>query len=385
MAKRRPPDTMTEYDGDVVSPARSGDEPALYDDEDWIEWGGEMIWAMDFTSGGAPIGLTERDAHQINAELGAGRGWARAKALLAWAFSACSTPGAHVEVGRVRKVGEGFSRKTYAAHVDVSPDPDRLAGVWAVLLPGRQASAEDGRRWVRELWALGQLARLQLPFRVPAALGAFPEGDLPVIIRRFMAGAPMDLRAGRMPGVRPAELIGQIAAAVHTIDVSDWPRRPAGGATRRAHGEEMLRSFDDLPGPEVQPAREWAVEHLPADRPAALVHGDLLGQNILLHPNEEPALIDWEYYRMGDPAYDLAIVTRGIRRPFQMDRGLERLLEAYAAASGDPIAPSEVHFHEICLSASWYRASLDGNASEPPDQALARIHRVLRRAEQTAH
>jgi thiamine kinase-like enzyme len=30
-----------------------------------------------------------------------------------------------------------------------------------------------------------------------------------------------------------------------------------------------------------------------------------------------PAVIDWEYAIRGHPAYDLAIVTRGTRRPFQ--------------------------------------------------------------------
>ena len=356
------------------------EDPAL-EGEEWVEWGGELIWAVDFTAGGAPIGLTERQFRQIDAQSEAGAGWARAKALLAWAFGACYSPGTDVQVGRVTKVGDGMSREVFAARVDLSPDPNHLSGVWAVLLPGNQTTAEDCCRWVREVWTLGQLARLQLPFRVPAALGAFPEGDHPVAIRQFIEGVPVDLRAGRMRNVRPAELVGQLSAAIHAVDVSDWPHRPPGGATCREHAEEMLRNFDDLDGTEAEPAREWAAHHLSPKRSAGLVHGDLLGQNILLYPDEKPALIDWEYCRMGDPAYDLAIVTRGVRRPFQMDRGLERLLDAYAAAGGYPITSSEVHFHELCLSATWYHAALQETGSEPPDQALARIHRVLRRAE----
>lgn len=371
------------YDAGVESPAQLGDEPYL-EDEEWVEWGDELIWAVDFTPGGAPIGLTERQFRQIDAQREAGAGWARAKALLAWAFGACSSPGAHVDVGRVRKIGDGLSRKVYAAHVDLSPDPDHLSDVWAVLLPDRRTTPDDCRRWVREVWTLGQLARMQLPFRVPAALGAFPEGDHPAAIRRFIEGIPVDLRAGRMRSVRPAELVGRIAAAIHAVDVSDWPHRPSGGATRRAHAEEMLRAFDDLDGTEAEPARQWATHHLPSDRPAVLVHGDLLGQNILVHLEEKPAVVDWEFCRMGDPAYDLAIVTRGIRRPFQMDHGLQRLLDAYAVAGADPITTSEVHFHELCLSAAWYGAALKGAGSEPPDQALARLHRILRRAEDPA-
>ncbi len=383
MACQRRKDTP-QCDGEKHSPDRPEDEPTLAGEE-WVEWDGELIWAVEFTSGGAPIGLTERQFRQINAQFDAGAGWARAKALLAWAFAASSPPDAHVDVGRVRKVGEGLFREVYAAHVDVSPDPEAVSGVWAVLLPDRQATPEDGQRWIREVWILGQLARLQLPFRVPAALGAFPVGDRPATIRQFIEGIPVDLRVGRMRSVRPAELVGQIAAAIHAIDVTDWPHRLPGGHTRRAHGEEMLQAFDDLATTEIEPAREWAMHNLPPDRPAALVHGDLLGQNILVHPDQSPTVIDWEFCRMGDPAYDLAIVTRGIRRPFQMARGLDRLLEAYAAAGGDAITRSQVHFHELCLSAQWYRQAQRGSGSEPPEQALARLRRIVGRAEASTH
>ncbi|MCP3997071.1 MAG: phosphotransferase [bacterium] len=268
--------------------------------------------------------------------------------------------------------------------MDLSPDPDRLSGAWAVLLPDRQATPEDCRRWVREVAVLEQLTHEQLPFRVPTPLGAFPDGDRPAIIRRFIDGIPADLRAGRMQSICPAELVGRIAAAIHAIDVIAWRRRPAGAGTRRAHAEESMRVFDDLEGTEAKPARKWVVQHLPRDRAAVLVHGDLLGQNILVFPDEAPAVIDWEFCRMGDPAFDLAIVTRGVRRPFQMARGLDRLLEAYAAAGGDPIERSEVHFYELCLAARWYREALPGRGSAPPEQALAKLRGILRRARESA-
>jgi len=30
-------------------------------DDGWVEWGGELIWAVGFTSGGAPYGLRVYD------------------------------------------------------------------------------------------------------------------------------------------------------------------------------------------------------------------------------------------------------------------------------------------------------------------------------------
>jgi thiamine kinase-like enzyme len=68
-----------------------------------------------------------------------------------------------------------------------------------------------------------------------------------------------------------------------------------------------------------------------------LLHGDLLGQNILLAVDGPHHVIDWEYARRGDPAYDLAIVTRGIKQPFHIDRGLDRLRDAYRAHGGHDI------------------------------------------------
>ena len=112
-----------------------------------------------------------------------------------------------------------------------------------------------------------------------------------------------------------------------------------------------------------------------------LIHGDLLGQNILLHPAEPPAVIDWQAARRGDAAYDLAIVTRGVRRPFQIDHGLARLLDAYAACAPRPIPATAVHLYELCLAGHWYREALEGTgARDPVDQALRRVEQVLGRA-----
>jgi aminoglycoside phosphotransferase (APT) family kinase protein len=113
----------------------------------------------------------------------------------------------------------------------------------------------------------------------------------------------------------------------------------------------------------------------------SLLHGDLLGQNILLHPDAPPAVIDWERAMRGDPAYDLAIVTRGVRQPFQVGQGLDRLLDAYVARASRRITACDVHLHEICIVGRWYRAAIEGASDrEPPEQALDRVRNVLGRA-----
>ena len=93
------------------------------------------------------------------------------------------------------------------------------------------------------------------------------------------------------------------------------------------------------------------------------MHGDLLGQNILVDPDGSPSVIDWEYAQRGDPAHDLAIVTRGVRRPFQVERGLEKLLEAYHRHGGTGVTIEQVRLHELCrwpggiATRSWAVAS----------------------------
>ena len=60
-------------------------------------------------------------------------------------------------------------------------------------------------------------------------------------------------------------------------------------------------------------------------------------------------MIDWECAR-SDPAYDLAVVTRGARKPLQETGGLPRLLDFYNAAAGTSLAAHDVRVHELLLA-----------------------------------
>ena len=145
-----------------------------------------------------------------------------------------------------------------------------------------------------------------------------------------------------------------------------------------------LASLEGLEPAEARDARAWAHEHLPPAAPATLVHGDLLGQNILIDPTAELpfAVIDWEYATRGDSAYDLAIVTRGVRQPFQMRDGLDRLLESHAASGGVEVTREHVHLHELALAGKCYRDALARPRGEgyPPEEMLAPMRRILKMA-----
>jgi thiamine kinase-like enzyme len=90
-------------------------------------------------------------------------------------------------------------------------------------------------------------------------------------------------------------------------------------------------------------------------------------------------VIDWEYARTGDPAWDLAIVTRGARRPFQVGRGLERLLEAYREHGGRDVAADHVRVYELCLIAGWYRDTVSHLGPHSAQSEIDRMRGLLRR------
>jgi hypothetical protein len=65
--------------------------------------------------------------------------------------------------------------------------------------------------------------------------------------------------------------------------------------------------------------------------------------------------LDWECAQIGDPAYDLdlAIVTRGIRKPLGVPGGLHRLVQFYNEVAEHKISPDAVVVHETLLHLNW--------------------------------
>ena len=355
-----------------------GDEPRPTGEE-WAEYGGALMWVAGFTEGGVPYGLGVDEFRLANERGEHDAGWARAKSVLQDLLELSSDPLTRADVGFVKKIAQGLSRDVFAAHVDLTPDPGRRSGPYVVLLPRSDADDDLDIRTRKELRLLGRLSQLTLPFRVPTVVGAYPDSGRIALVREFVPGIGLELRAGRQPGIRPWETLGQIMAAIHGLDDASLEDVLPANATRREHAQAALRVFDGLDSIEFREARLWAEAHLPPPEPSVLVHGDLLGQNILVDPDGPPSVIDWEYAQRGDPAHDLAIVTRGVRRPFQVERGLEKLLEAYRRHGGTGITIEHVRIHELCLAAGWYRDALVGRGPHAPGEELARLRGLLRR------
>lgn len=172
----------------------------------------------------------------------------------------------------------------------------------------------------------------------------------------------------------PWEIVADAAAAVHAVDLP--PCLPA--RDRRQHRRDLIddlfAGLDILP-PVLRDTRAWMREHADRPGPGVLLHGDLLGHNVRVMPGEPLGLIDWEYAEIGDPAHDLAIVTRGKKQPFQAPDARSKLLAAYNARSPHEVTRDDLRFFELALLVNWF--------NEPgPDRAehLARLTRLVPRA-----
>ena len=347
-------------------------EPII-DDDELVECGGEVYYAVDFTPAGFPLGPTLAEMRRGAEHDARGAGWARAKYILRDLLEL--ELGAVDEIGWVKKIGDGVSRDIFAAHVYLA---NGHHDTYVVALPRRDADRALDERTRRELQLIAKLRAHDFPFRLPEMIGAFPDGDRLALVRRFATGVELDLRAGKQGRVKPWKIVAEIAAAIHAVPGRDLADVIPGCDTRAGHARTALAVFDGLEVVEMRDAHAWALAHLPPEEPSTLLHGDLLGQNILLAPSGPHHVIDWEYATHGDPAYDLAIVTRGTKRPFQLERGLNLLLDAYHEHGSATITADHVRVHELCLVAGWYRAALAGEGPHGPAYELDRMRSVLR-------
>lgn len=376
-ARRRP---RAEADFPIdFAPAGPLDEPRAEGD-DWVEWGGELMLEMGSTEGGAPYGLSLEEFRESN-ERHCRAGWARAKRVLR---EVLVTGGKPTAIRWVRHVSSGLSYDVYCADCTFEGGKGRATRTVVVRLPRRSASPGRSDRGRRELRVLEYLGGQHAPLRLPSPIGWVSTPDGIAFAQEAVFGLPLDLRAGRQCRVRPWEVVATAAVACHEVDPVPLCTVIPYFPTRRDHAAHELSILAELCFTEAAEALAWARENLPRPEPSRLLHGDLLGQNILLDIEGDgpPGLLDWEYAHIGDPAYDLAIVTKGARRPFQIADGLERLLGSYNEHAKTEISREQVHLYELCLKARFFLADTKryGEDSAAAHHARNGFISVLRRA-----
>lgn len=286
-----------------------------------------------------------------------------------------------MEIASAQVIGRGVHRVAFQVDLKVRPDPEGLSGHHVVLFPYPEEADEIRVRLEREAKALRYLAQVDPIFRFPKLISAVSYEGAVVLCERFVEGVQLDLRAGRCLVGDPWEVAGEIAARVHDLKVV--ADRLDGFETRRAHALNHIKVLKELNESTFLDAYQWCLEHLPPAEPSTLIHGDLSGQNILVHPQglKAPALIDWTFVLRGDPAHELAIITQGKRRPFEVDHGHERLLEAYLDAGGTEVSLSDIYLYELCLFGRRYMHAKNNRATrvESPQEPLRLAYHLVRR------
>lgn len=340
--------------------------------------------AVGYTAGGCPYGLTMSEHREANERESPQAGWAIAKRVLREVLSArgvdASDPDA---IGWVRFLGAGCTYRTWRATCSWPEAGARGEAELVVRLPIAPAAEDQPEQARRELELLTRLEALRLPWRLPKPVACVPVAAGMAQVQHLVPGVPLEMRASRSR-VRPWTVIADVAAACHQVEPAPFAALLPDTGTRRRHAEAACEVLLGCDVPEFREAHAWAREHLPPATPSRLLHGDLLGQNLHLgvDAGEPVGVLDWSEARLGDPAYELAIVTRGARRPFQSERGLQDLLEAYNDRAAEPITAQQVHVHELCLAAGWYLADREQGAREPHlESRLSQLRNVLRRAE----
>lgn len=239
-------------------------------------------------------------------------------------------------------------------------------------LPGPPAAIEkrgDPTALAREAAALARLAGV--PWAPPLVVhepGRLVTGRLPGAPRPPGDLGPAD---GRRLGALLAELHARERSAEGGLWWWDAPERTLAGyhahrvadAEAAAAGTPAAGLAAAAPAPPAAPGG--------TDRPFRMLHGDLVATNIVWGP-EGPALVDWEFWRMGDPAEDLAYLAA-------VNDLAPPVAAAVAEGYGDPAVAARAAAWEPVVAAdaaAWYLAAGMRRAAA---RAVARARRAAGR------
>ncbi|MBN2365228.1 MAG: hypothetical protein EH225_04285 [Calditrichaeota bacterium] len=282
-------------------------------------------------------------------------------------------------VDRITKIGYGLSKVVYRADIIIYSKREQHL-VFAVSLLSGEANREAWKRMVREFYLLNSLQKNNPSFSVPEPLAILWVNGGMLSLRTFVTGYSLKFQLPRFCMDLPWEIVAQIAAEIHNIQNVDLPDEMEYYATRREHVLACVSKYQKYRVSQIQDCLEWISANLPPEDNSCLIHGDLLNQNIYVSEGNGVSVLDWEYSFCGDPAYDLAIVTRGKKKPFGVTGGKGYLIDSYLEAGGKKLSEKDVIIYELFLILGWYEQSLDrSTGGHAPEHYLQKLGNMLRR------
>jgi aminoglycoside phosphotransferase (APT) family kinase protein len=306
--------------------------------------------------------------------------WADAKEALYVLLEGEDAPINRDSIGSIRHIGEGLSNRVFGTSIKRASGQEE----WVVVkLPCMGAGPERDDDLRREAAVLRYLEQQSLTFKVPRPIAELESSTGVAIVQEWIDGMSVNLKGPACFGEASWDLIARVAAAIHDLDPAPLIGRIPTHETRRDHALAFATLVDGIDAIEARETLAWINAHLPTVESPTLVHGDLLGQNLKLPiESDVVGVIDWAAARIGDPAYDIAIITRCARKPFGIPDGRERLLDAYNRRVRNPITLFDVHLYELVLAAHWYQDACDTQRAGSGHAAnqLAMWRSLLKRA-----
>ena len=138
-----------------------------------------------------------------------------------------------------------------------------------------------------------------------------------------------------LPGLGPAERaamfdsMNAVIAALHSVDyeavgLGDFGRPGNYMARQIARWSRQYRASETEQIAAMDALIDWLPQHLPAESPPGIVHGDYRMDNLVFHKTEPRIIgvLDWELSTIGDPLADFAYHAMSWRVTPELFRGL---------------------------------------------------------------
>jgi len=266
---------------------------------------------------------------------------------------------APVSIEGLRRLSGGASRETWAFDA-VAGDGER-AGLVLRRDPGAHTGQSDRST---ECSLLQAAAAGGVPVPAVRLLLEPADGLGSGFVMERVEGETIPrkiLRDDEYAGARPrlAAQAGEIAAAIHALDVDALPPLPVLAARAQlAQQRDLLDGFGE-PHPAFELGLEWLERNLPPERAEArFVHGDYRNGNFIVGSDGLRAVLDWELAHLGDPVEDLGWLCVKSWR-FGMDRvvggfgDVPALLDAYERVSGERVDEERLRFWVVLGTLKW--------------------------------
>jgi aminoglycoside phosphotransferase (APT) family kinase protein len=268
--------------------------------------------------------------------------------------------GQPVRVDGLRRLSGGASRETWA--FDAVDDAGRVHPLVLRRDPGAHTGQSDRST---EYALLEAAAGAGVPVPLVRRLLAPDDGLGSGFVMERVGGETIPrkiLRDNAFANARPklAAQSGEVAAAIHAIDVRALPRLPVLDVDAQlAQQRDLLDGFGE-PHPAFELALQWLARNAPEERAEPrLVHGDYRNGNFIVGPDGLRAVLDWELAHLGDPVEDLGWLCVKSWRFGIPDRivggfgDVGPLLDAYERVSGTRVDEERLRFWVVLGTLKW--------------------------------